>query len=87
MRHVKCSKVKRKSTEGDSRRANTKQYFLTVEGRQVQVCKAFFFSTLGTSEQTARTALDKVTAIGTIKRKREVEDNKKHRERERCTCL
>ena len=50
VKHVKCSKVKRKSTEGDSRRANTKQYFLTVEERQVQVCKVFFFSTLGTSE-------------------------------------
>ena len=58
------SKVKRKSTEGDSRRTNTKQYFLTVQERQVQVCTVFFFSTLGTSEQTTRTALDKVTAMG-----------------------
>ena len=68
VKHVKCSTVKRKSTEGDSRRANTKYYFLTVEERQVQVCKVFFFSTLETSEQTARTAHDKVTAMGTIDR-------------------
>ena len=50
--------------QGDSRRANCRQYFLTVKERQVQVCKVFFFSTLGASEQ--RLVLNRVTTMNTL---------------------
>ena len=46
----------------------------------------FFFSTLGTSEQTARTALDKVTAMGTIEAEKRG-GRESEAEREICTCL
>ena len=41
----------------------------------------FFFDTLGASEQSAKTVLDKVTTMGTIEAEVGVEDNQQQEER------
>lgn len=68
IRHVKINQVKRKYTDGDSRRSKTREYMLTVRESLTPVCKVFFFNTLGISEQSVRTALDKITDTGTVQK-------------------
>ncbi|XP_071769027.2 uncharacterized protein LOC139922408 [Centroberyx gerrardi] len=54
--HVLKRDKRRQTTDGDSRRQNSLEYFLSLEGRQIRVCKDFFLKTLDVSGKFARTA-------------------------------
>ena len=67
VRHIKCVDTKRKRTKSEnSSRNTTKNYFLSIGQNLASVCKVFFFNTLAISEIAARTALSKVTPLGTL---------------------
>ncbi|KAG4066740.1 hypothetical protein HA402_012807 [Bradysia odoriphaga] len=77
-RHV-VSEPKKECRAGESsRRSNTNTYFLTIRRKRTKVCKRFFLGTLAISETVVRTALRKITDVGTIepeKRGGRVESN------------
>ena len=69
----KCD-VKRRRTNNDplkeKRRGNAK-YFLSLQGREIQVCQKFFLETLGySSNQVLKTAMKGAGEIGAISDKR-----------------
>lgn len=71
VRHVDTKETKQKTTNKDtSRRQKTNNYYVTVEGSRIHVCKMFFLNTLGISERTARTALNKLTASGVVEKEK-----------------
>lgn len=55
--HVLKRDKKRHTTESDSRRQNSIEYFFTSEGRKLRVCKDFFLKTLDVSGTFARSAI------------------------------
>ena len=66
-RHVETSEIGRKTTEGVSRRKLSKKYFLHIsKDKKVRVCQTMFLNTLGISEKTARTAIEKMQESGVL---------------------
>lgn len=69
VRHVATKDIKRKRTSKEnSRRTRTLLYNLPIDnhGRVISVCKTIFLNTLGISEKTVRTALNKRTEEGLV---------------------
>lgn len=66
-RHVTTHDTKRKRTSNAvSRRTRTFTYRLTNANRLITVCKTMFLNTLGISEKTMRTSLNKLTEEGIV---------------------
>ena len=64
-KHVRTIPVKRRMSENpQSRRNNTQQYTLTLDGETKKVCKIMFLNTTGISERQVKTALQKQTPEG-----------------------
>lgn len=67
VRHTKVDQVKQKTSKKEhSRRQKTVFYYLTKNSEQTLVCKKFFLGTLGISERTVRTSLEKVNDHGIV---------------------
>lgn len=62
--HVYVRAKSKRTSTGPSRRENTHQYYLTVSGDEVKVCRRFFLATLNVSEAMIRTALEKLSPQG-----------------------
>lgn len=81
-RHARTKDKKRTYTANKvSRRANTVEYFLPMDGRQLDVCKIMFLNTLGISEKTMRTSIKNVQVNGVLlpqKRGGRSEERRKH---------
>lgn len=63
-RHIQNKEAKLK--KANSRRNKSNAYFLTVNGKRVQVCKNTFLGTLGISEKFVRVILTKLTPTGIV---------------------
>lgn len=68
-RHIKQQPKKCSTTEKfDSRRKFTNFFFLPLDGSKIKVCRYLFINTLGISEKTVRTTLEKIQDTGVIKK-------------------
>lgn len=65
-RHVTSNPTVEKRAGEDSRRQETHTYHLTIRKQRMKVCKRFFLATLAISEKVARTAIGKLTDVGTV---------------------
>lgn len=65
-RHVTSVPKKECRAGENSRRHNTYIYYLTIRHKRTKVCQRFFLGTLAISDTVVRTALGKVTDVGTI---------------------
>lgn len=65
-RHVETNPKNETRVGDDSRRDATNKYFLTIRRQRVKVCKKFFLKTLAISEKVARTAIVKLSDVGTV---------------------
>lgn len=67
VRHVKTTKTRQKTTTNENlRRQKTNNYYLTSGNDLHRVCKTLFLNTLGISERTMRTALEKLDSSGIV---------------------
>lgn len=62
--HIRVYTKNKSTSKGPSRREYTHQYFLTVGGHKVKVCRRLFLSTLNVSEAVIRTSLEKLSPQG-----------------------
>lgn len=58
--------VKRKTIEGNSRRSDTKLYYLQIDGKKERVCLKTFLATLGIKEWTVRYWLGDKTLVNSV---------------------
>ena len=64
--HTTVSDITKNTTAWKSRRAKSRKYFLTVDGKKVRVCKTMFLRTLAVGESCVETALRKTAEGGEI---------------------
>lgn len=65
-RHVLSEPKKEFRVGAESQRGDTNNYFFTVRGKRLQVCKTFFLQTLAISTKVVRTALEKISEFGML---------------------
>lgn len=69
MRHINIMNTKQKTTKQEqSRRQKTMQYYLTLGGSRLLVCKRFFLATLGITDKMVRMAILKTNDSGVIEK-------------------
>ncbi|CAG4996526.1 unnamed protein product [Parnassius apollo] len=70
VRFVEKKPVGRKTTATESRRKFTNCFYLPLNDEKQKVCKKMFLNTLGISEKTFRTALQKLKNTGVVEKDR-----------------
>lgn len=67
VRHISIMNTKQKTTQREhSRRQKTIQYYVTLEGSRLLVCKRFFLETFGITDKMVRNAILKTSDSGII---------------------